>query len=93
MIRKGSSDPQRITRADPALRQKADGIKPSIPTGRVVPMKTFTYWFRPAIFVLLWVILTAFTLAQLATVAPLLRAERPRLRQGWHAVQVSSARR
>ena len=56
-------------------------------------MKTFTYWFRPAIFILLWVILTAVTLAQLATVAPLLRAERPLLRQGWHAVQVSSARR
>jgi hypothetical protein len=56
-------------------------------------MRTFTYWFRPAIFILLWVILTAVTLAQLATVAPLLRAERPRLRPGWHAVQVSSARR
>jgi hypothetical protein len=56
-------------------------------------MKTLTFWFRPAILVLFWVILTAFTLAELATVAPLLRGEPPRLRQARHAVHVSSARR
>jgi hypothetical protein len=60
---------------------------------KVVAMKTLSLWFRPAILVLLWVVLTAFTLAELATVAPLLRGERPRLRQARHAVQVSSARR
>jgi hypothetical protein len=56
-------------------------------------MKTLTFWFRPAILVLFWVILTAFTLAELATVAPLLRGERPRFRQARHAVHGSSARR
>jgi hypothetical protein len=56
-------------------------------------MKTLTFWFRPAIFVLLWVVLTVFTLAELATVAPLLRGERSRLREARHAVQLSSARR
>jgi hypothetical protein len=56
-------------------------------------MQTLTYWFRPATLVLLWLLLTAFMLAQLATVAPLLHAERPRFRQARHAVQVSSARR
>jgi len=56
-------------------------------------MKTLTFWFRPAVVVLFWVILTAFTLAELATVAPLLRGERPRLRQARHAVQIPSARR
>jgi hypothetical protein len=56
-------------------------------------MKTLTFWFRPAIFVLFWVVLTACTLAELATVAPLLRGERPRLREARHAVQLSSARR
>jgi hypothetical protein len=56
-------------------------------------MKTLRFWFRPAILVLLWVVLTAFTLAELATVAPVLRGERPRLRQARHAVQVISARR
>jgi hypothetical protein len=56
-------------------------------------MKTLTFWFRPAILVLFWVVLAAFTLAELATVAPLLGGERPRLRQARHAVQISSARR
>jgi hypothetical protein len=56
-------------------------------------MKTLRFWFRPAILGLLWLVLMAFTLAELATVAPLLRGERPRLRQVRHAVQVSSARR
>jgi len=93
MIRQGSSDPQRITSTKRALRRRANGIKPSIPTEKVVAMKTLRFWFRPAIFVLLWIVLTAFTLAELATVAPLLRGERPSLRQARHAVQVSSARR
>ena len=56
-------------------------------------MKTLTLWFRPALFVLVWVVLTAFTIAELATVAPLLRAERPHFRQARHAVQAYSARR
>ena len=56
-------------------------------------MKTLSLWFRPAIFALLWVVLTAFTLAELTTVAPLLSGERPQLRQGRHAVHMSSARR
>jgi hypothetical protein len=56
-------------------------------------MKTLRFWFRPAILVLFWVVLMAFALAELATVAPLLRGERPRLRQARHAVQVPSARR
>ncbi len=56
-------------------------------------MKTLKFWFRPAIFVLFWVVVTAFTLAELATVTPLLRGERPRVRQARHAVQLSSARR
>jgi hypothetical protein len=56
-------------------------------------MKTLRFWFRPTILILFWVTLTAFTLAELATVAPLLRGERPRLRQARHAVQMSSARR
>lgn len=56
-------------------------------------MKTLTFWFRPAFFVLVWVVLTAFTIAELATVEPLLRVERPRLRQEPHAVRVYSARR
>jgi hypothetical protein len=56
-------------------------------------MKTLRFWFRPTILALFWVVLMAFTLAQLATVAPLLRGEPPRLRQARHAVQVSSARR
>ena len=56
-------------------------------------MKTLRFWFRPAILVLFWVVLMAFTLAELATVAPLLRGEQPRLWQARHSVQVSSARR
>jgi hypothetical protein len=56
-------------------------------------MKTLTLWFRPVIFVLVWVALTAFTLAELATVAPLLRGDRPRLPQARHAVHLTSARR
>ncbi len=55
-------------------------------------MKTLTYWFRPAILALIWLLMTAYTLAQLATVAPQLR-ERPRFRTARHAVQVPSARR
>jgi len=60
---------------------------------KVVAMKTLRFWFRPAILALFWVVLTAFTLAELATVAPVLRGERPRLRQARHAVQMTSARR
>jgi hypothetical protein len=56
-------------------------------------MKTLTFWFRPAILVLFWVVLTAFTLVELTTVAPLLRGEQPRLRQARHPVQTYSARR
>jgi hypothetical protein len=56
-------------------------------------MKTLTLWFGSAILVLFWVVLTAFTLAELATVAPLLRGEGPRLRHARHAVRMSSARR
>jgi hypothetical protein len=56
-------------------------------------MKTLWFWFRPAIIILFSLVLMAFTLAELATVAPLLRGERTRLRQARHAVQVSSARR
>jgi hypothetical protein len=61
--------------------------------GKVVAMKTLKLWFRPAVFVLIWVALTAFTLAELAMVAPLLRGDRPRLPQARHAVHASSARR
>lgn len=56
-------------------------------------MKTLTFWFRPAILVLLWAVLTAFTIAELATVLPLLRADPPRLPRARHAVQASAARR
>jgi hypothetical protein len=56
-------------------------------------MKTLRFWFGPAFLVIFWVALTAFTLVELATVAPLLREEQPRLRQTRHAVQVYSARR
>jgi hypothetical protein len=54
-------------------------------------METLRFWFRPALFVLVWIVLAAFTIAELATVAPLLRAERPRLRQARNPVY--SARR
>jgi hypothetical protein len=93
MIRQGSSDPQRITSAETALRRKAGGIKPTFQREGWSLMKTLTFWFRPAILVLFWVVLAAFTLAELATVAPLLRGEHSRFRQARHAVQVSSARR
>jgi hypothetical protein len=56
-------------------------------------MKTLRLWLAPAILALFWVVLAAFTLAELTTVAPLLRGEEPRLRQARHAVQLSSARR
>ncbi len=35
-------------------------------------MKNLSFWFRPAVFLLAWVLITAFTLAELATVVPLL---------------------
>ena len=35
-------------------------------------MLTLRYWFRPAILVSLWMLAAAFTLSELATVAPLL---------------------
>jgi hypothetical protein len=56
-------------------------------------MKTLESWFRPATLVLFWIVLAAFTLAQLATVPPLLREEPQRVRRLPHVVQVSSARR
>jgi hypothetical protein len=92
-------DPARIIRSS-ADHKHRKGVAPEselhqtiIPTVKVVAMKTLKFWFRPAIFVLFWVVLTAFTLAELATVTPLLRGERPRVRQARHAVQLSSARR
>jgi hypothetical protein len=85
MIPQGSSDPQRITSTKKALRRRASGIKPRIPTVKVVAMETLKFWFRPAILVLFSLVLMAFTLAELATVAPLLRGERTRLGQARHA--------
>lgn len=35
-------------------------------------MKTLKFWASPAVLVALWIIAAAFTLSQLATVAPLL---------------------
>src|SRR5258708_6217484 len=80
-------DPSRIIGSS-ADHKHREGVAPESErhqtthsTGRVVAMKTLTFWFRPAIFVLLWVVLTVFTLVELATVAPLLRAEPSRLRE------------
>jgi hypothetical protein len=35
-------------------------------------MKNLSFWFRPALFLFAWVLIAAFTLAELATVVPLL---------------------
>ena len=45
-------------------------------------MNTLKLWFRPAMLLVLWFLATAFTLSELATVAPLLHAsgaKRPRI--------------
>jgi len=38
----------------------------------VVTVKTIKFWISPAALIALWIIVAAFTLSQLATVAPLL---------------------
>jgi hypothetical protein len=50
----------------------------------VVTVKTLRFWVSPAILVALWIIAAAFTVSQLATVAPLLlstRVQPPRLEE------------
>jgi hypothetical protein len=46
-------------------------------------VKTLKFWASPAVLVVLWIIVAAFTLSQLATVAPLLSAgvQPPRLEE------------
>jgi hypothetical protein len=41
-------------------------------TEGVVTVKTIKFWISPAALIALWIIVAAFTLSQLATVAPLL---------------------
>jgi hypothetical protein len=49
-------------------------------------MKTLRFWFRPAILVLFWAVLTASSLAELATLTPLLRADTaPRYSRAFNA--------
>jgi hypothetical protein len=53
-------------------------------------VNTLKLWLRPAMLLVLWFVLTAFTLSEVATVAPLLRAaapERPRLAQARQAAR------
>jgi hypothetical protein len=40
------------------------------PNRRVVAVKTLKFWASPAVLVALWILAAAFTLSQLATVAP-----------------------
>jgi len=42
----------------------------------VVTVKTLKFWISPAALIALWIIAAAFTLSQLATVAPLLLSTR-----------------
>jgi hypothetical protein len=47
-------------------------------------MKSLEFWVSPAVLVAVWIVAAAFTLSQLATVAPLListRMQPPRLEQ------------
>lgn len=56
-------------------------------------MHPLPLWLRPALLALIWSLLTAFTLTQLATVGPLLRGEHPHPPQARQALHLSSARR
>jgi len=50
----------------------------------VVTVKTLKFWVSPAVFVALWIVAAAYTLSQLATVAPSLlstRVQPPRLEE------------
>ena len=59
-------------------------------TRRMAAVNTLKLWLRPAMLLVLWFLVTAFTLSEVATVAPLLRASavgRPRLAQARHVAQ------
>jgi hypothetical protein len=81
-----------------ALPGRRSGIKPCVPTEKCSPgptrrmaaVNTLKLWLRPAMLLVLWFLVTAFTLSEVATVAPLLRAsgaERPRLAQARQAAR------
>jgi hypothetical protein len=40
----------------------------------VLAVKILKLWLRPAIIVVLWVLLTAFTLSEIATITPFMQA-------------------
>jgi hypothetical protein len=75
MIRKGSCDPQRISSHAPG----ATGVAARHPSVQILsvpdpekglPMTTFKFWLRPALFALFWMVVAAFTLSELATLPP-----------------------
>jgi len=58
----------------------------------MLAMQTFKFWLRPALIVFLWIVTTAFTLSELATVAPLLcstGATAPRVRELGHRTRTA----
>ena len=59
-----------VATIDPGTRESA------VRTERVVAVKTLKFWANPAVLVALWIVAAAFTLSQLATVAPLLLSTR-----------------
>ena len=87
-IRCGSEASDRLRFALPACVAVAN-IDPgpgesAVRTEGVVTVKTLRFWVSPAILVALWIIAAAFTVSQLATVAPLLlstRVQPPRLEE------------
>jgi hypothetical protein len=87
MIRCGSEGPDRVRFALPGRVAVATiGAGPgksAVRTEGVFTVKTLKFWASPAVLVLVWIIVAAFTLSQLATVAPLLSAgvQPPRLEE------------